>query len=65
MTKKRWVDEKWPSRLRLVRGTDPQKVAAQRCGVSVEAYKKWEEGVRPPRCMDAVRQFTADLKSET
>jgi hypothetical protein len=67
MTQKRWVDEEWPSRLRQVRGTDPQKVAAQRCGVSVETYKKWEQGVRPPapRCMDAVRQFTADLKSET
>lgn len=67
MTKKRWVDEKWPSRLRHARGTDPQKVAAQRCGVSTETYKKWEQGVRPPapRCMDAVRQFTSDLKSET
>jgi hypothetical protein len=67
MTQKRWVDEKWPSRLKQVRGTDPQKVAAQRCGVSTETYKKWEQGVRPPapRCMDAVRQFTADFKSET
>ncbi len=67
MTKKRWVDEKWPSRLKQVRGTNPQKVAAQRCGVSIETYKKWEQGVRPPapRCMEAVRQFTADLKSET
>jgi hypothetical protein len=67
MTKKRWVDEKWPSRLKQVRGTDPQKVAAQRCGVSVETYKKWEQGVRPPapRCLDAVRQFTSDRKSET
>lgn len=67
MTKKRWVDEKWPSRLKQVRGTDPQKAAAQRCGVSIETYKKWEQGVRPPapRCMDAVRQFIADLKSET
>jgi hypothetical protein len=67
MTKKRWVDEKWPGRLKQARGTDPQKVAAQRCGVSIETYKKWEQGVRPPapRCMDAVRQFTADFKSET
>jgi hypothetical protein len=66
MTKERWVDEQWPSRLKQARGSDPQKVAAQRCGVSTETYKKWEQGVRPPapRCMDAVRQFTADLKSE-
>ena len=67
MTKERWVDEEWPSRLKRVRGSDPQKVAAQRCGVSFETYRKWEQGVRPPapRYMDAVRQFTADLKSET
>jgi hypothetical protein len=67
MTRERWVDEKWPSRLKQVRGTDPQKVAAELCGVSVETYKKWEQGVRPPapRCMDAVRQFTAYLESKT
>jgi len=67
MTRERWIDERWPSRLKQARGTDPQKVAAQRCGVSLETYKKWEQGVRPPaaRCMDAVRQFTADLKSAT
>ena len=67
MTKKRWVAEKWPSRLKQARGGDPQKVAAQRCGVSIETYKKWEQGVRPPapRCMDAARQFTGDRKSET
>jgi hypothetical protein len=66
MTKERWVGENWPSRLKLVRGTDPQKVAAEHCGVSVETYKKWEQGVRPPapRYMDVVRQFTAHLNSE-
>ena len=67
MTKERWFDEQWPRRLKQIRGADPQTVAAQRCGVSVETYKKWEQGVRPPapRCMDAVRQFTADIKLET
>ena len=67
MTKQRWVGEQWPRRLKQARGTDPQKVAAQRFGVSVETYKKWEQGVRPPapRNMDAVRQFTADIKFET
>ena len=67
MTKPRWVGEQWPSRLKQARGTDPQKVAAQRFGVSVETYKKWEQGARPPapRHMDAVRQFTAASKSET
>jgi hypothetical protein len=67
MTKKRWVDEKWPRLLKQVRGTDPQKMAAQRCGVSLEAYKKWEEGVRPPapKNMGAVRHFIAESKSET
>jgi hypothetical protein len=67
MTKKRWVDEEWPARLKQARGTDPQKIAAERCGVSTETYKKWEQGVRPPapRCMDAVRRFTSNLKTET
>jgi hypothetical protein len=67
MTRERWVDEKWPSRLKQARGTDPQKVAAERCGVNTETYKKWEQGVRPPapRNMDAARRFTADLKSKT
>jgi DNA-binding transcriptional regulator YiaG len=67
MTKPRWVEEQWPSRLKQARGADPQKVAAQRFGVSVETYKKWEQGARPPapRHMDAVRQFTAASKSET
>jgi hypothetical protein len=66
MTKERWVEEQWPSRLKQARGTDPQKVAAQRCGVEVETYKKWEQGVRPPapRNMDAVRRFTTGWKSE-
>jgi hypothetical protein len=66
MTPERWVAEKWPGRLKQARGTDPQKVAAEHCGVSTEAYKKWEQGRRPPapRYMDAVRQFTAHLKSE-
>jgi hypothetical protein len=66
MTRERWNEEKWPSRLRQARGTDPQKVAAQRCGVEVETYKKWEQGVRPPapRNMDAVRRFTTGWKSE-
>jgi hypothetical protein len=60
MTRERWVDEKWPSRLKQARGTDLQKVAAERLGVSTETYKKWEQGVRPPapRNMNAVRQFT-------
>ena len=67
MTKRRWVEEQWPRRLKQARGTNPQKVAAQGFGVSVETYKKWEQGVRPPapRHMGAVRQFTADTKLET
>ena len=67
MKQPRWGEEQWPSRLKQARGTDPQKVAAQRFGVSVETYKKWEQGARPPapRHMDAVRQFTAASKSET
>ena len=67
MTQKRWVDQQWPSRLKQARGSDPQKVAAQRCGVSTETYKKWEQGVRPPapRNMDVVRQFAGDWKPET
>jgi hypothetical protein len=67
MTKRRWVEEQWPRRLKQARGTNPQKVAAQGFGVSVETYKKWEQGVRPPapRHMGAVRQFTADIKFET
>ncbi len=67
MTRERWVDEKWPSRLKQARGTDLQKVAAERFGVSTETYKKWEQGVRPPapRYMDEVRQFTAHLESKT
>jgi DNA-binding transcriptional regulator YiaG len=67
MTRERWVNEKWPSRLKQARGADPQKVAAQRCGVSPETYKKWEQGVKPPapRNMAAARRFTADLKSKT
>jgi DNA-binding transcriptional regulator YiaG len=67
MTRERWVDEKWPSRLKQARGTDLQKVAAERFGVSTETYKKWEQGVRPPapRYMDLVCQFTAYLESKT
>ena len=67
MTREQWVDENWPSRLKQARGTDLQKVAAQRYDVSVETYKKWEQGVRPParRYMDTVRQFTAHLESKT
>ena len=67
MTRERWVDENWPNRLKQARGTDLQKVAAQRYDVSVETYKKWEQGVRPParRYMDLVRQFTAHLESKT
>ena len=48
MTKEQWIEENWPERLRQARGTDPQKVAAKRFDASTEAYKKWEEGVRPP-----------------
>jgi hypothetical protein len=67
MTLERWVSEKWPTLLRQVRGSDPQKAAAQTCGVSVETYKKWEQGMRPPapRNMVAVRRFTSQLNSET
>ena len=67
MTLERWVSEKWPTLLRQVRGSDPQKAAAQTCGVSVETYKKWEQGKKPPapRNMVAVRRFTSQLNSET
>jgi hypothetical protein len=67
MTLDRWVAEKWPRRLKEARGTDPQKVAAEICGVDVETYKKWEQGVRPPapRNMVAVRRFTSQLNPET
>jgi hypothetical protein len=67
MTPDRWVAEKWPRRLKEARGTDPQKVAAEICGVDVETYKKWEQGVRPPapRNMVAVRRFTSQLNPET
>jgi hypothetical protein len=67
MTRERWVDEKWPKRLKQARGTDPQKVAADRFGVGTETYKKWEQGVRPlaPRYMGIILEFTADLESKT
>lgn len=59
MTKAQWVRENWPRALKRARGSEPQKVAAERCGVSEETYRKWEAGMRPPspRCLDAVRKF--------
>ena len=67
MTKARWVDENWPSRLKQARGADPQKVAAKRFGVSTETYKKWEQGVRPPaqKYLGKVSEFTGYSESET
>jgi hypothetical protein len=66
MTLERWVAEKWPSLIKRVRGTDTQKEAAGKFGVSVEAYKKWEEGKRPPaaRNMAAVHRVITRAASE-
>ena len=67
MTKERWVDEKWPSRLKHARGTDSQKMAAKWFDVSTETYKKWEQGVRPPapKYVAKVYEFTGHSESET
>jgi len=65
MTWERWVHEHWPGLLKRVRGSEPQKLAAERCGVSAETYRKWEAGVRPPAAahMDAVRKFVDPSKA--
>lgn len=67
MTKERWIGENWPERLRQARGADPQKVAAERFHASTDAYKKWEEGARPPapRYMTIIRKVIGDLESKT
>ena len=44
MTKEQWLKKRWPAQLKNARGADPQKIAADRCRVSVETYKKWEQG---------------------
>jgi hypothetical protein len=50
MTKEAWVQNGWPDKLKEARGTRTQKEAAGQCGgVSVETYKKWEQGARPPK----------------
>jgi DNA-binding XRE family transcriptional regulator len=51
MSKEKWVRDGWPGKLKQARGSRTQKEAARECGVSVETYKKWEQGAHPPNCV--------------
>jgi DNA-binding transcriptional regulator YiaG len=48
--RKVWVKKKWPAKLKEARIAlgQSQKQAAPLCHVSLETYKKWEQGRRPP-----------------
>lgn len=59
MSKEEWVRDGWPGKLKQARGSRTQKEAALECGVSVETYKKWEQGAHPPNAANflAVLRF--------
>ena len=57
MSKEKWVQDWWPGKLKQVRGSRTQKEAARECGVSVETYKKWEQGAHPPNASNLPAVF--------
>ena len=59
--RKVWHEGRWPEKLREARARrdQVQKQAADRCGVDLETYKKWEQGRGAPaeRCIPRIIQY--------